>query len=182
MTGSNTPETLVCSIRERTENYYDSHGLCCSEAIIFVLNRGLGGGLADDVARRLGAGFCGGMGGNDGVCGALSGAVAALGLILGPGQRHSLPKAKMRQAAKRLHDTFLAALGATCCRDLIAPFNGDRPASKKNCQAITGFGAELCARLILELRPELTAKADLDFLQRRDTKVQAVIRKIGSLF
>lgn len=182
MTDSNTSEALIRAIRERTENTCDSHGLCCSEAILFVLNRGLDGGLADDLARRLGSGFCGGMGGSDGVCGALSGAVASLGLILGPGQSHGLSKAKMRQAAKSLHDTFLAALGATCCRDLIAPYTGERGARMKNCQAITGLGAELCARLILDLRPELVAMADLDFLNRRDTKVRVAVKKIASYF
>lgn len=182
MTAANTHETLIRAIRARTENYYDAHGLCCSEAILFVLNRGLLGGLADDQVRRLGAGFCGGMGGGDGVCGALSGAVAALGLIIGPGQRHGLSKAKMRQATKELHDSFLQALGATCCRELTAPHAGDRKARMQGCQMITGLGAELTARLILDLRPHLAATADLAFLHRRDTKAQAVVKKIAAYF
>jgi len=175
-------EALIQAIRQRTENYYDAHGLCCSEAILFVLNRGFGGGLGDDMVRRLGAGFCGGMGGGDGVCGALSGAVAALGLIVGPGQRHGLPKSKMRQATKKLHDAFFATYGSTVCHDLTAPHADSRSARLKNCQAITGLGAELCARIILEVRPRLAAKADLAFLTRRDTKTQAVIKKIGAFF
>ncbi len=176
-------EALVQTIRQRTENYYDAHGLCCSEAILFVLNRGLGGGLlADDMVRRLGSGFCGGMGGGDGVCGALSGAIAALGLIIGPGQRQGLSKTKLRQAAKELHDSFHEALGATVCHDLTAPYAKNRRARLKGCQAITGLGAELCARLILTLRPKLALKADLNFLDRRDTKTRAVIQKISAFF
>ena len=183
MGDTNNHEAIIRAIRQRTENYYDAHGLCCSEAIIFVLNRGLEGGLSDDLARRLGVGFCGGMGGGDGVCGALSGAILALGLVLGPSQRQGgLPKAKMRQAAKKLHDLFHAALGSTCCRDLTAPHGGDRRAKLKNCQAITGLAAELCAGIILEFRPKLARRADLDFLNRRDTKTQAVIKKIGAFF
>jgi len=183
-TMSLTPELegLVETIRQRTENYYAAHGLCCSEAIIFVLNRGLNGGLSDDLARRLGAGFCGGMGGGDGVCGALSGAITALGLILGPGQRQGLAKSKLRQAAKRLHDSFHKALGSTVCHELTAPHAESRRARLKSCQAITGLGAELCIRLILELRPKLALKADLNFLNRRDTKAQAVIQKISAYF
>ncbi len=182
MSDTNTHAALIRAIRQRTENYYDAHGLCCSEAIIVVLNRGLGGGVTDDLARRLGAGFCGGMGGGEGVCGALGGAIVALGLIIGPGQPYGLPKAKMRAAAQKLHDTFRDAYGSTCCRDLTAPYGGDRRARLKNCQAITGLGAELCARIILEFRPQLAGMADLDFLNRRDTKVQAVIKKIGTYF
>lgn len=179
---SSTHESLIRAIRERTENYYQAHGLCCSEAILMVLNRGLGGGLADDQVRRLGAGFCGGMGGGDGVCGALSGAIAALGLLVGPGQRQGLPKAKMRQAAKELHDSFLQALGSTCCRELIAPHAGDRRARMQGCQVITGLGAELTARLLLKLRPKLAQRADLTFLNQRDSKVQAVVKKIAAYF
>ena len=177
-----TPESLTSTIRERTENYYNAHGLCCSEAILFVLNRGLGGGLPDEMVRPLGSGFCGGMGGGEGICGALSGAIAALGLLVGPGQRHGLTKGQMREAAKRLHDSFRASLGSTCCRDLTAPHAGDRKARLKGCQGITGLGAELTARLLLELRPKIAAQADLTFLNRRDTKTQAVIQKITSYF
>jgi len=182
MSAKNDHEALILAIRQRTENYYDAHGLCCSEAILFVLNRGLGGGLSDDTIRRLGSGFCGGMGGGDGVCGALSGAIAALGLIVGPGQRHGLPKSKMRQAAKKLHDDFRAAFGSTVCHDLTTPHAASRRARLKSCQIITGLGAELCARIILEVRPRLADKADLAFLNHRDTKTQAVIKKIGAYF
>ncbi len=173
-------ETLISIIRQRTENYYAAHGLCCSEAILFVINRGLKGGLGDDQVRRLAAGFCGGMGGGDGVCGALSGAIAALGLIIGPGQRHGLPKSKLRQAAKRLHDSFLAAQGSTCCRDLTAPHSHHRRARMANCQELTGLGAELTARLILELRPKLASQADLAFLDRLDSKARGVITRIAA--
>ena len=112
----------------------------------------------------------------------MTGAMAALGLIVGPGQKHGLPKAKMRQAAKKLHEDFLAALGSTVCHDLTAPHNGNRRARLQGCQTITGLGAELCARVILELRPKLAAKADRAFLARRDSKVQAVIQKISARF
>jgi len=182
MSAENDHEALIQAIRQRTENYYDAHGLCCSEAILFVMNRGFGGGLSDDMVRRLGAGFCGGMGGGDGVCGALSGAIAALGLIVGPGKRHGLPKSRMRQAAKKLHDAFRVAFGSTVCHDLTAPHAASRRARLKNCQAITGLGAELCARIILEVRPKLACKVDLAFLNRRDTKTQAVIKKISAYF
>ncbi|MDD5758391.1 MAG: C-GCAxxG-C-C family protein [Desulfobulbaceae bacterium] len=182
MSSENNHEALIQAIRQRTENYYDAHGLCCSEAILFVVNRGFGGGLGDDMVRRLGAGFCGGMGGGDGACGALSGAVAALGLILGPGQPLGLSKTKMRQAAKKLHDLFRAAVGSTVCHDLTAPYADSRRARLKSCLAITGLGAELCARVILECRPEFADKVDLPFLNRRDTKTQAVIQKISAYF
>lgn len=69
MAVANTHEGLITDIRARTENYYDAHGLCCSEAVIYVLNRAFGGGLTEATVRQLGSGFCGGMGGGDGACG-----------------------------------------------------------------------------------------------------------------
>lgn len=175
-------ERLVQAIRRRTENYYHAHGLCCSEAILFVINRGLGGGLSDDMVRRMGAGFCGGMGGGEGVCGALSGAVAALGLIVGSGQRYALSKSKMRLASKYLHDSFVQALHTTSCLELSAPYIGERKARMKSCQGITGLGAELCAKTIFAFSPKAAQGADFNFLDRHDSKAQAVIKKIGAMF
>ncbi|MBA3015661.1 MAG: C-GCAxxG-C-C family protein [Proteobacteria bacterium] len=175
-------DVLTRAIRQRVENYYDAHGLCCSEAILFVINKGLGGGLNDDMVRQLGAGFCGGMGGGEGVCGALAGAVAALGLILGPGRRHGLTKSKMRLASKQLHDSFLEALRSTSCFDLSAPYAGEPKARMKNCKSITGLGAELCAKTIFSFRPKVALSADIEFLNRNDSKAQAVMQKIGAFF
>lgn len=182
MAEASSNDVLIQAIRQRTENYYDAHGLCCSEAILFVINRGLGGGLSDDMVRCLGAGFCGGMGGGEGVCGALSGAVAALGLILGPGRRHGLSKTKMRLAAKQLHDSFFESLRSTSCLELSAPYVGERRARMKNCQKITALGAELCAKTIVAFSPNAAQGADFDFLDRHDSKTQAVIQKIGAFF
>lgn len=183
MAETSSNDGLIRAIRQRAENYYDAHGLCCSEAILFVINRGLGGRvLSDELVRGVGAGFCGGMGGGEGVCGALSGAVSALGLVLGAGQRHALSKSKMRLAAKQLHDSFFQALRSTSCLDLVAPFAGERRARLNNCKCITGLGAELCAKTIFSFRPEVAAAADLDFLMRHDSKVAAVVQKIGAFF
>ena len=182
MTATPPFEALIEAIRRRTENYYDAHGLCCSEAILFVINRAFAGGLNDPLVRRLGAGFCGGMGGGEGACGALTGATAALGLILGPGQRHGLPKAKMRQATQRLHDSFRSALHSTVCQVLTAPHAGNRGAKIKSCQGITGLGAALCARIILDCRPKLANQVDLDFINRHDSKARALVKKIVNSF
>jgi C_GCAxxG_C_C family probable redox protein len=126
-------------------------GLYCAPAVLAVLNRRLGGGLDEDLIRRLTAGLPEGM--NAGcTCGALSGAQLALGLFLGG---RGFDKA-MAASARALHDSFKALQGSTCCRVLTRKVKGGR-AGRENCAALTGHAAELACRLALAARPELAA-------------------------
>ena len=68
--------------RQRAENLFTNHRFCCSEALLLVLNHGFNGGLSSEQAAQLGSGFCGGMGEAGCTCGALSGAVMGLGLLI----------------------------------------------------------------------------------------------------
>ena len=172
---SSNDEQLAALVRQRTENFFEVHGLCCSESIMHVINQGLNGGLPGDFAVRLGSGFCGGMGGGDGTCGALTGAVAILGLFLSHHQKGGLSKKKMRLAARALHDQFLERYDSIRCKDLTAAFANDRKARTKNCRAITGSAAELAARLIIKHKPQAVEQADLDFLSRQDKKFLAFL-------
>lgn len=176
------PENIIHMMRTRTENYYEAHRLCCSEAITYVFNKGLKGGLEENAALRIGSGFCGGMGGGDGVCGALSGAMAMLGIFLGPGQEGGLSKKQLRAAAKKLHDRFKETLSSTSCPDLTKEYQDNKRARLKNCQSITGTGATILAEILLEHRPELAARADRDFLAAHDSKIGVLLQKIPSLF
>ena len=84
-------EEIVQLAVVRAGNLYKTHKLCCSESIMVMMNRGFAAGLSDQAAKQLGAGFCHGMGGAGCSCGALSGAVAMLGLLLGEEKRKAGP-------------------------------------------------------------------------------------------
>jgi C_GCAxxG_C_C family probable redox protein len=129
-----------------------SGGLYCAPAVLAVLNRRLGGGLDDDLVRRLTAGLPEGMGSGC-TCGALSGAQVALGLFLGG---RGFDRA-MAASARALHDAFKAAHGSTCCRVLTRKAKGRRE-KKEHCAALTGHAAELACRLALKARPELAGQ------------------------
>jgi len=147
-----------------------------------VLNRAFGGGLDDDAVRRLGSGFCGGMGGGDGTCGALSGAVAISGYLLamdGPGK--GLPGRKIRRAAQAIHDRFRAEYGSIVCNDLTrhCKSGADR---RRNCRGVTGAGAEIAVRVLLEYRPALAARLDDGFARGRDGRLAAWWRRLRKIF
>jgi hypothetical protein len=85
-------------------------------------------------------------------------------------------KAKaFEQVAKEMHDRFRARFAATCCRAL------KKRRQEKNgaaCKELTVGGAEIAAELILAQRPELAARADLDFLGLRESKLGVLGRKL----
>jgi len=170
-------EELAELVRGRAVNLYEAHRLCCSEAVVLVMNQGFGGGLEPAAALRVASGFCGGMGAGC-VCGGLGGAVIALGLFLGPGTEGWPGKRRFRELTRRLHDRFREVQGTVCCRELVQPFAGNRRARSKNCASLTGAGACLACSFILEARPELAASCDTAFLTGRDSRLSVIVGRL----
>jgi C_GCAxxG_C_C family probable redox protein len=171
-------EALINSIRERAENLFHTKKLLCSEAILVSLNHGLGGGLSDDQAVALASGFAIGLGESGCLCGAISGGIMALGLLLGKDRTYARRK-EIQDASAELHNRFKQRHQSTCCRVLTKPVKGDTSAHFKQCTGFTGDGAEITARLILERRPELAAQANGEFLNRRDNGLTAGVSRIA---
>ena len=173
---------LAAHIGEKAENLFLSKQMLCTEAVVSALNDGLHGGLSQGQAAALTAGFTEGLGGSGCLCGAVSGAVMALGLFLGKGQNHAA-RGKVQKAAKQVHDEFKQAHRSTCCRVLSRPVKDDAKAHFQQCARFSGQAAEMAARIILEKRPELAGQADSDFLDRRQNsltgRVKSLLRKVG---
>ncbi len=74
-------------------------------------------GIEDGPLPRLAAGFGGGIGGSGATCGALVGAVMAVGLIHG---RDSSEEERGAAGAisRQIHDAFEEQMGSTACRKL----------------------------------------------------------------
>ena len=111
-------ETLVNKIRQRTENLFMTGQLMCSEAVLTVLNQGLKGGLAPEIAVRITSGLPEGFGRSGCTCGALSAGVIALGLFLGRNGPGILNNRTVYAASRELHERFKTKFGSTCCRVL----------------------------------------------------------------
>ncbi|MHC4104280.1 MAG: C-GCAxxG-C-C family protein, partial [Planctomycetota bacterium] len=131
------PAEIIELIRLRAENLYENHKLCCSGSLLLVLNHGFNGGLSSEQAKQLGAGFCGGMGGAGCTCGALSGAIMGLGLLVGPHAKSGLSKKKFTELSKKMHDRFHEKFSSTCCRVLIEAYDKDKKARSQFCSNLT---------------------------------------------
>ena len=171
-------ETLVAAIRERAEHLFQTKKLLCTEAILVSLNEGLGGGLTEDQAIALASGFTIGIGESGCLCGAVSGGVMALGLLLGKDRTYARRK-DIRDAGAELHNRFKELHRSTCCRVLTKPVKDDAKAHFRQCTGLTGDGAEITARLILERRPELADQANRDFLERRESGLAVGVSRIA---
>lgn len=173
---------LLDLIQDRAANLFQTRQLQCAEAVLVVLNRGLGGDLPSEIAVRLASGLPEGFGRRGCLCGALSGGGLALGLFLGrngPGYGNGNG---VRQAVGELHDRFKAVYHTTCCRVLTKALIYGSDQHFQHCARMTGFAARQAGAIVLDRRPELTARADWSYLQRRDRRLAAEIGKlVGTL-
>lgn len=90
----------------------------CAQAVLFALAAGLG--LDEATALKLASGFGAGLGRRQEICGAVTGAVMAIGLKHGQ-ERPGDMEAKERAYAltRELMDRFRAEFGSCRCRDLL---------------------------------------------------------------
>jgi C_GCAxxG_C_C family probable redox protein len=93
-------------------------GLSCSQAVLSVY--GAERGLDTDLALRLATGFGGGMGRQGNTCGAVTGAVMAIGLERGSRSREeSDKKEETYQAVREFMARFEEECGSTVCKELL---------------------------------------------------------------
>ena len=167
-------EALIVQIRQRAHNLYQTRQMLCTEAVLVALNHGLGGDLTEAQAVAMAAPFCAALGESGCLCGALSGAVLASGLLLGSGNPYARRR-EMRDNALELHNAFKTAHGATCCRVLTRAVRHDSSAHFRQCAGFTAQAAEMAARLILRKQPGLAGRADKSFLAKRQSRIQGVL-------
>jgi C_GCAxxG_C_C family probable redox protein len=169
------PADVPVLIGERAQNLFLSRQMCCSEAVLVVLNNVLGGGLKDHQAIALAAPFAEGVDKTGCLCGALAGALLAVGLFLGSsnpvGHRKSV-----QIASGLLMKRFKLRFGASCCRILSKKDQGDSVPVFDRCAQQTAEAAAMAASMILDHRPELKNDADFDYLNTRDSVVSGFLK------
>jgi C_GCAxxG_C_C family probable redox protein len=166
---------------ERAHNLFETGQLLCSEAVLTVVNRALGGVLSDDLAIRLAACLPQGIGDKGCVCGALSGGVLALGLFLGRDRPGGRDKRKAMHAAGALHGSFQEEFKSTCCRSLSRKVKHDSRAHMRQCAEFTRAATEMVVLMILKQRPALVEKADWNYLEKRDSRIASKIRVLAGM-
>ena len=99
---------------QRGTALWDS-GLYCAESVLLAVAESLG--IHSDIIPRIATGFCGGVSDTGGICGAVSGAIMAIGLAAG----RSAPEQSAEEAyalTRRLLEAFAEEFGSTSCREL----------------------------------------------------------------
>jgi C_GCAxxG_C_C family probable redox protein len=173
-------EELPVIIRQRAFNLMHTGRMMCSEAVLSVLNQGLGGGLPPDLAMNLASGLAEGIGGSGCTCGALTGGVISLGLFLSESASKSAGQSKAMSASGRLHQDFKLHFGSTCCRVLLKNGSPESGSRFEACCDRAGWTAEHAARVILAKRPELVHQVNQLFLRQRNSRIAVKLKKVFS--
>lgn len=94
-----------------------SSGYNCAQAVLAAFCEPLG--LDRATACRLASAFGGGIGAQGEICGALSGAIMALGLKFGSAEADKTAKAETYRKTRQLAEEFKLRTGSLYCRDLL---------------------------------------------------------------
>ncbi len=101
---------------EKAKKIMDEQKGSCSQAIFAAYGVHLSSGKLDyDTCMNIASGFGGGIASNGNVCGALTGAIMALGLKYGG----SMMEEKVFQVSNTLLEKFTNLHGSALCRELI---------------------------------------------------------------
>ncbi|MEA4855461.1 MAG: C-GCAxxG-C-C family (seleno)protein [Solidesulfovibrio sp.] len=147
-------DALARAVGKKAAALFSHRKLLCAEAILVAVNESFGAPLTEDQAVGLGAGLTAGLGDRGCLCGGVAGACLAVGAVCARGD-HAGSRAAVRREAAAIHEAFVRKHKSACCRVLTKPVKDDGKAHAAQCALLTGYGAELAARSILRLRPEL---------------------------
>lgn len=132
----------------RGEELY-RNGMFCCETVLTVANEAGGNRFPPEV-MSLGSGFWGGVAGDGSMCGALVGAIMAVGLLAG---RRHIDNAwePSSSAAKEVRRAFRKTHGAVSCNGLVRRFGGmDGEGRHLYCAALVGSTSAMVVRIAEE--------------------------------
>ena len=95
---------------------YHAQGFNCAQSVACALAPEVG--MDSAVASRAAEGFGAGMGGMSETCGAISGALIALGWTSGRGMDTPVNKKATYQLSRQVVDAFREKNGSTVCREI----------------------------------------------------------------
>lgn len=131
---------------EKVRKYYDkSYDLNCAETIVYAANEEYGLNLSKETIKTMAA-FGGGMG-VESVCGAITGALAIIGIMFTNERAHESDINKI--LAQEFFAKFHEKLGTDNCKELKANYRND----EIRCSKMLEVSAEILDEIIIrELR------------------------------
>ena len=147
--------SLIPEVRKNAEEYFAS-GLYCAESVVLAIS--MAEGIESELIPKIATAFCSGMAQSCSTCGALTGAIMGISLVLG----RSTPNESVEpaySAVQKLIKEFEEEFGDRNCYALLGGCDLSTPegqamfAEKKlmeQCLQITGKAAEIAARIIVE--------------------------------
>lgn len=145
---------IYLDVVRRAKQNFDS-GFQCAESVLLATTEVLG--IRSPLIPAIATGFCNGTGSNCGTCGALSGGIMTLGIVLG--RSHPTESAAITgQAARQLVSQFSTRCGHTQCSQLLAcdpnskegQFVYNEQHLKHQCREFVAITARIVISLVLE--------------------------------
>jgi len=132
-------------------------GYNCAQSVLLSFADDLK--FSKELAQKMAAGFGGGMGKQQGTCGAVTGAIMVLGLLKGEEVNNNDElKTASYGSVKELSRDFVAAFKTTQCRELIGcDLNTPEGAAKFKEEKIMETVCADCVRKAVEILENLTA-------------------------
>ena len=127
---------------DRVKHYYDkSYDLNSAETIIYAANKEYGLDLKKDTFKTMAA-FGGGMG-IESVCGAITGALAVIGIMFTKERAHESERVK--QLSQEFFQRFVAKLGTDNCKALKEKYRND----EIRCSIMVEVAAEILEDIVI---------------------------------
>lgn len=133
-------------LRKQAEKYYDDGDFFCSEAVLKTIKDGFDAPYGDEIIK-LASGFPVGMG-NGCTCGAINGAVMAIGMFFGRDKAKGNEVKKAMKLTKELQVKFTKKRKVCCCKILTKGMFLGSSKHMKHCVEITGEITELVAQIL----------------------------------
>ena len=147
-------ESSASAIRKTAEESFTS-GLYCAESVVSALAKAHG--IESELLPKMATAFCAGMSRTNGTCGAITGAIMGIGLMLGRSHPDE-PVHPAYAATQKLIQEFEQEFGSRECSALLG-CNRSTPEGqaifretglRNRCTGFTGRAAEIAARVIEE--------------------------------
>jgi C_GCAxxG_C_C family probable redox protein len=147
--------TAIAEVRKSAEDSFAA-GLFCAESVVLAIAKAAR--IKSDLLPKVATAFCSGMARTGGTCGALTGAIMGVSLVLG----RSTAKDSVQPsytATRQLIQSFEKEFGSRDCQALLGGCDLNTPEGQamfkdqelgQRCIQFTGRAAEIAAHVIVE--------------------------------